>query len=77
MSNNLHVAATFPYFRAKKRLSCYKKLLSVLRDPAYGSVRAAEQQVLEQLIAAPSEAETTLGQIQKETMKALHLPEMG
>ena len=61
----------------KKGLSCYKKLLSILRDPAYGSVRTAEQQVLEQLIAAPSEAATTLKQIQKETMKALHLPEMG
>lgn len=61
----------------KKGLCCYKKRLAILRDPAYGSVRAAEQQVLEQLIAAPSEAETTLKQIQKETMTALHLPEMG
>lgn len=79
-AKHLHVAATFSYFycgNAKKGLSCYKKLLSILRDPAYGSVRAAEQQVLEQLIAAPSEAETTLKQIQKETMTALHLPEMG
>lgn len=67
----------FLTFMPKKGLSCYKKLLSILRDTAYGSVRAAEQQVLEQLIAAPSESETTLGQIQQETLTVLHLPEIG
>ena len=79
-AKKLHVAATFSYFycgNAKKGLSCYKKLLSILRNPANGSMCATEQQVLEQLIATPSEAETTLKRIQKETMAALHLPEMG
>ena len=78
-AKKLHVAATFSYFycgNAKKGLSCYKKLLSILRNPANGSICTTEQQVLEQLVADPSEAATTLKQIQKETMKALHLPEM-
>lgn len=77
-AKKLHVAATFSYFycgNAKKGLNCYKKLLSILRNPANGSICTAEQQVLEQLVAAPSEAETILRQIQKETTAARGLPE--
>lgn len=78
-TKTLLVAAAFSYFYcgdAKKGQKCYKKLLSILRNPANGSICTTEQQVLEQLVAAPLEAATTLKQIQKETMKALHLPEM-
>lgn len=78
-AKKLHVAAAFSYFYcgdAKRGQRCYKKLLSILRNPANGSVSATELQVLEQLTADPSEAEVTLKQIQKETMAALHLVEM-
>lgn len=78
-AKKLHVAAAFSYFYcgdAKRGQRCYKKLLSILRNPANGSVSATELQVLEQLTADPSEAEATLKQIQKETMAALHLADM-
>lgn len=78
-AKKLHVAAAFSYFYcgdAKRGQRCYKKLLSILRNPANGSVSATELQVLEQLTVDPSEAEVTLKQIQKETMAALHLVEM-
>lgn len=78
-TKTLHVAAAFSYFYcgdAQKGQRCYKKLLSILRNPANGSVSTTELQVLEQLAADPSKAEAMLKQIQKETMAALHLPEM-
>ena len=77
-AKNLHVAATFSYFycgNVKKGQRCYKELLAILRDPAYGSLPAAEQQALEQLVGDPSGAEAILRQIQKETTSALGLPE--
>lgn len=75
LSNNLHVAATFPYFHAKKGTKLLQKAAFHPAGHCRRQCLAAEQQVLEQLIAAPSEAETTLKQIQQETMEALHLPE--
>ena len=78
-TKTLHVAAAFSYFYcgdAQKGQRCYKKLLSILRNPANGSVSTTELQVLEQLAADPSKAEAMLKQIQKETMAALHLPKM-
>ena len=55
MSNNLHVAATFPYFCAQKGTKLLQK--AALHPAGYcrRQCPAAEQQVLEQLIAAPSE----------------------